>query len=144
LSRLVTKLGLPTGSEFDIDITFNNIRILFCLQLTPELCDDLVDFSRVCFIDAHTGTIEGDFKISILNHIFEVSPFSHHLTPQTLLELCHKLYNHIPEAIQISARGYQFGFKRSLSKKTMSNVEIAVNFLVEWINGKDKGINQVL
>ena len=114
---------LPVGSNPDL---------LFTLQLTPELAETIAGYDRVCFIDAHTGDIQEDICIRELNAEFQNSPLTHHMTPQTLLSLVESLYRKKPGAILISIRGFEFGFARSLSQKTMALSQSAVQRIIAW------------
>jgi Ni,Fe-hydrogenase maturation factor len=99
----------------------------------PELADQIKNYQRVCFIDAHTGNIPEDFRIKQLTSEYETSPFTHHLTAASCMALCKSIYKVEPEAILVSVRGYQFGFTQALSQKTSSLVEVAAQKIYEWL-----------
>jgi hydrogenase maturation protease len=106
---------------------------LFALQLTPEMAETLVDYQRVCFVDAHTGNVPEEIHFSQLQAKYQRSPFTHHLTPETLLALCEQLYSQTSNAILVSVRGYQFGFERALSPETQALVEPAAQKILGWL-----------
>ena len=68
---------------------------------------------------------------------YQTSLFTRHLAPEMLLSMCESLYHHAPEAILISARGYQFGFETELSPFTLSLVTEAVERAVGWLHKED-------
>jgi hypothetical protein len=54
-----------------------------------------------------------------------------------LLSMCESLFNHKPEAILISVRGYEFGFETELSPFTSSLVNEAVERAFGWLKMED-------
>jgi hydrogenase maturation protease len=111
-----------------------NPDLYFNLQLIPEFADIIKDYERVCFVDAHTGNVENDLNIVPVNACFQNSPFTHHMTPETLLCFVDTLYQKLPEAILVSVRGYDFNFDRSLSDATEELAVQASQWIVEWLN----------
>ena len=109
-------------------------HFLFQLQLFPEIAELVSSYDRVCFIDAHTGRIPEEVKKTILEPGYQRSPFTHHMTPETVLELASSLYGKAPEAILVSARGYEFGFSQSLSPQATDNVLQAATIIQEWLD----------
>jgi hydrogenase maturation protease len=135
LAALRRQLGKPApevdGEAFEPD--GENPDFLFALQLTPEMAETLVDYQRVCFVDAHTGNVPEEIHFSQLQAKYQRSPFTHHLTPETLLALCEQLYSQTPNAILVSVRGYQFGFECALSPETQALVEPAAQKILGWL-----------
>ena len=136
LRRLALYLGRPAPDlENDgLDELGHSPDLVFVLQLMPELAETLADYDYVCFIDAHTGAYEEDIRFAPIEAEFQVSPFTHHLTPQTCLVLANTLYGHAPKGLVVSVRGYQFGFSHVLSPQTASLVEQAGAHLIAWLN----------
>jgi Ni,Fe-hydrogenase maturation factor len=64
---------------------------------------------------------------------FQHSPFTHHLTPQSLLSMCQTLYGKTPQAVLLSVRGYQFEFERQLSPETTALVPEALELILGWM-----------
>jgi Ni,Fe-hydrogenase maturation factor len=111
----------------------SNLEFLFVLQLTPELSEVIKNFERVCFIDAHTGSVPGEVNQVEVNCEFQASPFTHHLTAATCLALTHALYGQCPQSILVSVRGYEFGFDTTLSTFTSSLVDEAAWKILSWL-----------
>ncbi|MGQ9904443.1 MAG: hydrogenase maturation protease [Anaerolineae bacterium] len=111
--------------------------LLVALQLVPEMAETVARYERVCFVDAHTGAYPNDLNIAETQAIFQSSPFTHHLTPDTLLALTRAAYDRAPEGMVISVRGYQFGFKQTLSPATDALANQAVDRILEWLRKID-------
>ena len=116
--------------------------ILVCvLQLIPEMAEALSLCERVCFVDAHMGSYAdpaqrvGDcpgIRFDALRPDYQISPFTHHLAPQSCLKLA-ALYGRAPQAVVCSIQGYEFGFAQSLSERTSKLVEEAVERICTWV-----------
>jgi Ni,Fe-hydrogenase maturation factor len=139
LRGLAEKLGQPVpeqiGDEFSplANPTGNSPYFLFVLQLAPELAETVARYDVVCFVDAHTGNVELDLNFAEMNSEFQTSPFTHHMTPQTLLALAGALYGHTPQGFLLSVRGYEFGFSTALSNITQELAGQAVEKLLAWL-----------
>lgn len=136
LAALRLWLGKPEPEAFGeaFEPQGENPDFLFTLQLTPEMAETLSEYQRVCFVDAHTGNVPDEIHFRQLQAKYQRSPFTHHLTPETLLVLCAQLYSMAPDAILVSVRGYQFGFERALSPETQALVEPAVQKILTWLD----------
>jgi len=124
----------PASPNEDFPLSTESPDFRFELQLTPELAEDVAQYDRVCFVDAHTGAVPNDVNVETLTGEFQSSPFTHHLTASTLLSFAETLYGARPEAILVSVRGYEFGFERALSDRAASLAEEAAERIVAWIN----------
>ena len=135
LSRLAGKLEYEVPSSFEEGLSprGDNPDLYFTLQLTPELEETLSQYERVCFVDVHTGSIPVDIQLTSIQPIIQNSPFTHHMTPATLLALTQHIHNKSPNTTLVSIRGYEFGFDNLLSKKTSILVDEAVAKLWKWL-----------
>lgn len=142
LRALALELGLPAPNsyeeEFPVDDPRWNVRgaqldFAFTLQLTPEMAEDIAAYDRVCFVDAHTGDIPVPVRMIAVESEFQRSPFTHHLTAQSLVSMCETLYNKKPDAALLSVRGYQFEFSRELSERTRALLPEAVGLVARWL-----------
>jgi hydrogenase maturation protease len=135
LSRLAVRLGIPFAAlpdEYEF-IPGQEVDLLFALQLYPELAEDLGRYARVCFVDAHTGAVPEEIHLEQLSPQLQSSPFTHHLTPSTLLSLAAALSPQTPLALLASVRGYNFGFAQQLSLATDRLAEEAVWKILDWL-----------
>lgn len=135
ISELKSSLDLPNPERIDDDFdSTDDLVFIFQLQLTPELAESLVNFDRVCLIDAHTGAIPEDVRFSKLNPAFLHSPLTHHLTPEALLSIMQTIYQNTPETVLLSVRGHEFEFTQTLSYRTQQLVPQAVKLIRDWLS----------
>jgi hydrogenase maturation protease len=107
------------------------VDLLIQLQLTPEMVEAFVNYDQVIFVDAHTGEDQPDIEIKEVRSNYQTSPLTHHMTPETCMALLKGLYQKDPRGILVSIRGYEFGFTRSLSRRTMQSVGAAVEEILK-------------
>ena len=134
LHALAIRLNLPAPDSYE-ELFSSNSRLdfAFTLQLTPEMAEQIAAYERVCFVDAHTGSIAEKVQLVPVESQFQHSPFTHHLTAQSLLSMCQLLYGNTPQAVLLSVRGYQFEFERQLSPETAALVPEALKLILNWM-----------
>ncbi|HEU5092783.1 MAG TPA: hydrogenase maturation protease [Nitrospira sp.] len=134
LRALTRKLGLAAPGSYEDEFPeFALIDFAFHLQLTPEMAEDISAYESVCFIDAHTGNIPEPVRLIEVESEFQASPFTHHLTPQSLLSMCETIYGRKPDAALVSVLGHRFLFSRQLSAETEKLVPDAVELIWGWM-----------
>jgi hydrogenase maturation protease len=140
LTGLANELNVPFPHDPSevFEPLSGNPAFFFSLQLTPEFAEEIAQFERVCFLDAHTGNYPAELNFQQLSPAFQNSPFTHHLTPQSCLALAETLYGKAPEAILVSIKGYEFGFSRNLSEQTGRLVKQAVARIINWLFDDEK------
>ena len=137
LRAITLKLSLPAPASYEDEFPeCAQIDFEFHLQLTPEMAEDIHAYEYVCFVDAHTGNISEAVRLVSIESEFQASPFTHHLTPQSLLSICKTLYSNRPEAALLSVRGYHFGLSQQLSQDTAELVSTAVELIWNWMNAR--------
>jgi hydrogenase maturation protease len=137
LRALIVKLGLPAPDSYEDEFPLNDqLDFAFYLQLTPEMAEEIAAYERVCFVDAHTGNIPEPVRMIPVESEFQRSPFTHHLTAQSLVSMCATLYQKRPEAVLLSVRGFRFLFTRELSAETTALVPEAVELIEAWLKEK--------
>ena len=137
LRELTVRLGLAPPESYEDDFPeFPSIDFAFHLQLTPEMAEDINDYEYVCFVDAHTGNIPEPVRLIPVEGEFQHSPFTHHLTPQSLVSMCETLYGRKPQAVLLSVLGHRFLFSRQLSEETAALVPQAVDLIWVWLNAQ--------
>ena len=135
LRALTIKLGLTSPDSYEDEFPESMmIDFAFYLQLTPEMAEDISEYEHVCFVDAHTGSIPDPVRLIEVESEFQRSPFTHHLTPQSLLSMCETIYGKKPDAALLSALGYRFLFTRQLSEETAALVPEAVELIWDWLS----------
>lgn len=104
-------------------------------QLVVEHAYDMSSAGVVVFIDA-TRSGESPFYFVELKNADKTNGLgSHTLTPSALKNLTNTIYGASPKCYVLGIRGYQFDqFEEKLSAEAESNLSLAVNFLVDWID----------
>lgn len=107
---------------------------IFLSQLVPELMEDMLDYQRAIFVDAHVHeTIDDLHCAALTSHEDPSLAFTHHLTPAMLLALLKTLYHRELIGYIVSIRGYDFDFHRHLSTKTEALITPAVANIIELL-----------
>jgi hydrogenase maturation protease len=135
LAGLCRKFGRPVPASYDDEFenTGDSPDLSFVLQITPELAEKLAAYDRVCFVDAHTGSVSEDLHAVEVKPEYQSSPFTHHMTPATCLSFVKTIYQRDIEGFLISLRGYEFGFSHELSPATASLAGLAVEEIYRWL-----------
>jgi hydrogenase maturation protease len=137
LRALALKLGLSSPESYEDEFPeFARIDFAFHLQLTPEMAEDISAYEYVCFVDAHTGNIPEPVRLTDVESEFQASPFTHHLTPQSLLSMCETIYEKKPDTALLSVLGHRFLFSRQLSEETAKLVPQAVDLIWDWMSAR--------
>lgn len=137
LRALTEELGLDSPRSYEDEFPEHPlIDFAFYLQLTPELAEEISAYEYVCFIDAHTGSIPEPVRLIDVESEFQASPFTHHLTPQSLLSMCETMYRKKPVAGLLSVLGHRFLFSRQLSEETEELVPQAVELIWRWMSAR--------
>ncbi len=128
----------PAQSILDLDVGEPQLRddapdLMVELQLMPELAETLNRYDKVCFVDAHTGAYANDVNVVDVQAGYQSSPFTHHITPQTCLEITRAAYGRSPEGVVVSVRGYRFGFAHTLSEQTARLADEATESILAWL-----------
>ena len=135
LRAISLRLGLPAlASDEDEFPEDSRLDLAFYLQLTPEMAEDISAYECVCFVDAHTGNIPEPIRLIDVESEFQHSPFTHHLTPQSLLSMSETIYKKKPDAALLSVLGHRFLFSRELSGETAALVPQAVELIWDWMS----------
>lgn len=135
LLRLAKAVHYPIPEDFNAGFSplGQDVDFLSLLQLTPEVAETISAYDRVYFIDAHTGDQTNDLVISDIEPRFQRSPLTHHMTPETCLDLARTMYNRQPKSTLVSIKGYLFEFEDELSPQTSDAVDQAVLWLLSQI-----------
>jgi len=103
------------------------VDLLTDFQLQIEHAVDLVNRSRVLFVDASTSAIS-PFGFSRLQPQQDASYTTHAMSPQALLSVYQQVYGSPPPpAWLLSIRGYAFGLGLPLSAAAKQNLLAAYN-----------------
>ena len=92
-------------------------EVLTVHQLTPELAEDASRAELVVFIDAGEGGTPGSWKREEIAPDAGGQPFTHHVTPASLVSAAGTLYGRAPRAVLFSMAGESFEFGEGLSPR---------------------------
>lgn len=138
LRALTIKLGIVPPESYEDGFPESPVLdFAFYLQLTPEMAEEVAEYEYVCFIDAHTGSIPEPVRLIAVESEFQNSPFTHHLTPQSLISMCETIYRKKPDSALLSVLGHRFLFSRELSEETAKLVPHAVDLIWDWMNARN-------
>lgn len=131
LNQLFNDMDKPDTDLFTSDLVPLNdgVDVWFNLQLLPEFTETISEYEKVVFIDAHTGEIREDLSFQKLAPAFINSPFTHHMTPSSLLSIAESITGRYPESWMLSVRGFEFEFDCSLSPRTKELCAQAITLL---------------
>ncbi len=125
--------GTPPATYEEPFVNEGELDFLFVLQLTPELAADIVAYDRLILVDAHTGDKQERVSFQKIEPMYQRSPFTHHLTAETLTALAAQLYQKKIPAVLISVLGRSFNFRQGLSPETAEDVPAAAKMALEWL-----------
>jgi len=135
LEMLAKRLELDFDAQLtEVEDLNAPMALLFALQLMPEHAETVAAYERVCFVDAHTGSVPNDLNIQTVQPVYQKSPLTHHMTPDACLSIVETISGKAPEAILVSVRGYAFQFTQELSSPTQALAEEAVECILAWMN----------
>jgi hydrogenase maturation protease len=127
-------LPLPASCDDEFANSLPDVTFFYDLQLTPDKAEFVAGFDRVIFVDAHTGAVPEEIHDEVLIPHYQRSPFTHHMTPQTLLSFAQSLYASQVTGRLISVRGYEFGFSNELSPRTMGLATMAAERILKYLD----------
>jgi hydrogenase maturation protease len=130
-------LGWEVARQVEAQFEPEQVEVLSCHQLTPELAETISRAEVVVFVDARAGAEAAAGRVDCQSLVAEsdaAPAFSHHVSPVLLLGLAHALYGADPAAWLLSVDGESFGYGSELSPKVravLPEVLARVRVLVE-------------
>jgi hydrogenase maturation protease len=85
-----------------------DVEVLPCHQLTPELAETISRATVVLFIDCTKKGVPGEFRCQEIHWQTGSMPFTHDLSPTTLLDLASQLFGACPRAFLLTICGECF------------------------------------
>jgi hydrogenase maturation protease len=111
-----------------------NVEVITCHQLTPELAEPLSQCSRVAFIDADAEGKPGAIhRRPVRPQALTSSSFTHTCTPSGLLSSAKQLYGRRPHAIVITVTAQSFEFGHTLSPVVSATLPKVVEQVCNWL-----------
>ncbi len=109
-------IGWRAAGELSSQVHDDDVEIVACHQLNPEMAEAISQTKLVIFIDACTDGTPG--RVSRRDaQVGKFSPelMTHHLDPESLLACAKELYGRAPKAVVICVTGECFGYGRELT-----------------------------
>lgn len=127
--------GLRAVEQLKKDIKGQEVELLECQQLTPELAERLSRVDLALFVDADTDGVSG------MTHTHSLAPrreqnsdsLMHHLDPAGLLGLAEALYKKSPKAMLLTVTGECFGYGTQLSAEVAKALPGVVHHIEEIV-----------
>lgn len=109
-------LGYHAAGRLSRMITDEDVAILTCHQLTPELAATICKYDVAVFVDASVGDSPGTLTVTQIDpsHIPNRT-FSHQLDPESVLICSKYLYGQVPESYLVTVTAESFGYMEDLS-----------------------------
>lgn len=124
-------LGWHAARRLSENMRREDVEILTCHQLTPELAERLSRVDRVIFIDAACTGAPGEvLQQAIQPDMSAAADFTHHFDIPALLACAQILFGACPQAVLCSVAAETFDLTESLSPA----VEAAVPKLLELVH----------
>lgn len=136
LQQLANALNLTAPTlPGDETITMDGqLKLIYLYQLLPEMAEDVSDYDRIFFLDAHNSNQLPELVVEPIFPKNSHSAFTHHLTPEDLLSITQTIGKSVPEAWLISVRGHSFRFAHELSLETAASVQSGTEQVMNMLN----------
>jgi hydrogenase maturation protease len=112
----------------------NDVEVITCHQLTPELAEPLAKCRRAVFIDADVEGKPGEIhRRAVRPQAPASSSFTHTCTPSGLLASAKQLYGHRPQAVVVTVTAQSFEFGDTLSPIVSAALPKVVEMVRKWV-----------
>jgi hydrogenase maturation protease len=126
-------LGQRVAGELEHRLNPETVHVLLAHQLTPELVEPIRQAKLVVFIDARVGETPGTIFQEVIQAQAGAAPFTHNMTPASLLAAAQELYGAAPTGILISIVGAAFDYGGALSSQLNLLLPTIVEQVVEIV-----------
>jgi len=111
-----------------------DVEVITCHQLTPELAEPLSQCRRAVFIDADANGEAGAIhRRAVHPQVPTSSAFTHSCTPSGLLASAQGLYGRHPQALAITVSAQAFEFGDTLSPAVTAALPEVVDQVCQWV-----------
>jgi hydrogenase maturation protease len=115
-----------------IDKGIENLDVITCHQLTPEIAE-VVSLSRaVVFVDASLEFDAGKIMVRELEPNLSSKNFTHHLEPAQVLAFSHSVYGRVPRAWLITVGALNLEHSEHLSPRVAAAIPKVLEE-IQWI-----------
>lgn len=102
-------------------------------QLNVEDGYTISEHDAVVFVDASVSCAE-PFEFCAIEPSAEITFTTHAISPESVLALCHDLYNPRVKGYVLAIRGYDFELVEELTTRAKANLDAAYGFLRETLH----------
>ncbi len=133
------RLGWVVAERLEVALDPTIAEVVACSQLTLELSEPISRADGVIFIDANAESLPGQIAYTALNQPGKDSAaitrgaFTHHLTPQSLLDTAYRLYGIAPPGWLYSIGVANFNLGETLSPAVAEAIPEVVGQICERI-----------
>ena len=115
-------------------LSAQDVKVITCHQLTPELAEPLSQCRRAVFLDADSEGKPGEIHRKYLRPQASASTaFTHTCTPAGLLASARQLYGYHPQAVAITVTAESFEFGETLTPIVAAALPKVVELVSKWI-----------
>lgn len=133
-------IGWCAANELASAVRDDRVKIVACIQLTPDLAEEIAGVDRVIFIDASIDLGAGQLRVDRLTQdTCGEESWTHHFDPRSLLLCAQVLYGRSPEALMISMGGESFDCRDELSPAVRARFPSLIARVREAIAGWVEG-----
>jgi hydrogenase maturation protease len=116
-------LGPAVAEWLESEWADEDVRVLACQLLTPELAEPVSRAEMVVFIDATAAGRPGEVSCARVEpDRARASSFTHHFDPAGLLALAEELYGRAPAAYALTVCGESFDCTEGLTETVAARV----------------------
>jgi hydrogenase maturation protease len=129
-------VGYVTAQQLATTESKNNVRVIACQQLTPDLAMEMNHTDRVILIDATVDGPPGCISVQKIEPLDQNgSAITHELQPSTLLEYARVLYGSSPQTYLVSVTGVAFDFGGEFSGAVQAALPELHRCVRQLVNG---------
>ena len=129
-------VGYAAARQLATDEFENDVRVIACQQLTPDLAIEMSHNDRVILIDATVDGPPGCISVQKIQPMDQNNyAITHELEPSALLEYARVLYGSNPQTYLVSVTGVSFGFGREFSDPVQAAMPELHRCVRQLVNG---------
>jgi hydrogenase maturation protease len=110
-----------------------SFNIVYRYQLSLEDAELISRYKQVIFVDASVRDMKNGYSINRVLSTKQDTYFSHHLPPDTLLDICSSYFQKNPKAWLIEIKGVSFELGDGLSAEAAGNLKKVLEKFIEWV-----------
>ena len=130
-------LGWSAANALAEAVQNDRVRIMACIQLTPDLAESIAQVDRVIFIDASNDLPPGQLRVERLTPAARAEEsWTHDFEPRSLLLCAQRLYGRLPEALMITMGGASFDCRDEMSPAVRERFPLLLVRVREEIAGR--------